>query len=476
MCEALGYFIPPREAYVMVRIPTPWDPFCFAFGLLVWSGRLWGLPLSPHVIYIKKQQKYNKWLGSYVSEPSQPTQNDTKALTFTLFLALMVTGRQNLAILDCLERKQQKVNKNTSRVILQLYQEHINNNDIQNILESKKSIKRYAWILHDKDNSKPHYHIMIDFGRSYPVDRIPEWFDQHPGIVESNLMEPVKSWTAFVQYLIHKNDPDKYQYDITEIVSNYDLTEDLEAPRDTTPAWFGDFGQVEYMDHLSWINQNTPNIYKANKLFDAVNKRYKYYLIAREETEREVKVIFVEGVPGIGKTTFAKWYAVKNLKKSYFISGSSNDPLDGYSGQGVLILDDLRDHVWSLTDLLKILDNHTGSLIKSRYYNKRFDGSHIIITSTVPLCDWYKGPSNSTESLAQLYRRVNDYVFLEPGQGLYYRKVSKETGRPLEDLTTESIPWDPTILFDQLRQSVQDDREVSDTINKLKETMSNGKV
>jgi hypothetical protein len=362
--------------------------------------------------------------------------------------------------------------KNTSRIIIQLYAEHITSDQILNVLTSKKSIKRWAYILHDKDPGKPHYHVMIDFGRSYEVSRIYDWFD-HPGLETSNLIEQVKSWTAFVQYLIHKNDQDKYQYEVDQVKSNYDISDDLSAVAESLiPNWFGDFDNVDYNKQLIYINSNIRNIQEANKRFDQLQKRYKLYLLAQEDAGRDVKVIFIEGNAGIGKTTFAKWYA-KQLGKSYFVAGSSNDPLDGYTSQHVLILDDLRDNVWSLTDLLKILDNHTGSLMKSRYYNKRFNGTHILITSTIPLRDWYRG-SPTAESLSQLYRRINDYVVLEKGQGTYYRKVSHSTGSPMDDVTTETVPFDANEYANMLRDHFQDDIEVSNVLDKMKSIQKKG--
>ena len=46
-----------------------------------------------------------------------------------------------------------------------------------------------------------------------------------------------------------------------------------------------------------------------------------------------------------------------------------------------LILDDLRPSCIGLSDLLKMLDNHTSSSVKSRYYNKVLECKLIIITS-----------------------------------------------------------------------------------------------
>lgn len=95
-------------------------------------------------------------------------------------------------------------------------------------------------------------------------------------------------------------------------------------------------------------------------------------------------VIFIYGPEGSGKSSFAKHYCQKQ-GKSYCLSSSSNDPLQDYRSQDVLILDDCRDSVFTYTDLLKLLDHTNRSTTKSRYSNKSFIGDTIIITSYVPL-------------------------------------------------------------------------------------------
>jgi hypothetical protein len=364
--------------------------------------------------------------------------------------------------------------KNVSRVMIQLYDEHITKQQIIETITSYKSIKRYAFIYHDKDDAKPHYHLLLDFGRSYDTTRIPSWFPDHPGLDHPRMIEAVKSWTGSVQYLLHKNDPDKYQYPVSDIVANYDLTDDLVASRDTLyPVWFGDLDEVSYYKHLVWINQNVPNTRDAVKMFDLITKRNKLYQLAKEDSDRIMKVIFIYGEPGAGKTTYAKWYAKFGLDRSYYVTGSSNDPLEGYTGQDVLIFDDLRDSTFAFDDLLKILDNHTGSLIRSRYVNKNFTGSHIFITTTKKLSTWY-GSMAQQERLKQLYRRIQDYVILEDGMGYFYRKVDLKTGEPVEDLAFEQSPFDPSRLFDQLKQSetmLTDDIEHDQVMAKLKEAM-----
>jgi hypothetical protein len=356
-----------------------------------------------------------------------------------------------------------------ARAHLLLYHEHVNQDDIVHALTSHKAVRRWALCFHDKDeNMKPHYHVLLDFGRSYDTTRITGWFPQHPGIKESRLIEPIKSWTAMVQYLIHKNDQDKHQYPASAIISSYDIEEDLTGPTNKPPAWFGQFGQEDYFRHLTWIDQNVHNIFQANKLYQQVKTRYELYLRAQEGSERDMKVIYVEGPPRVGKSTFARWWA-KSRNLSYFISSSSNDPLDGYAGQAVLILDDLRDNVFSLTDLLKILDNHGGSSIRSRYNNKVFTGKYVLITCIHPLSQWYRGPESKVgeEPLQQLYGRVNAYVELRANKtATLYDKVNKDTGVPVENLLTDDQPFH---IEDYINQTdALEDDIIGDTLALMK--------
>jgi hypothetical protein len=147
--------------------------------------------------------------------------------------------------------------------------------------------------------------------------------------------------------------------------------------------------------------------------------------------------------------------------------------MEGYTGQDIIIFDDLRDTVFAFDDLLKILDNHTGSLIKARYVNKWFRGTHIFITSTKPLNEWYRSMAQQ-ERLKQLYRRINNYVVLEEDRGHFYWKVDHDTGDPIDDLSTEHSPFNPSRLYDELLQSeavINDEMETREVLAKLKEVM-----
>ena len=172
---------------------------------------------------------------------------------------------------------------------------------------------------------------------------------------------------------------------------------------------------------------------------------------------KNVKVIFVEGKAGSGKSTFAKSLAVNN-KKTYCVSSSSNDIMQDYTCEDYLILDDLRDTSFSFEDLLKLLDNYVISTVKSRYNNKLFLGEYIVITSAKPLAEWYK---DTTEDRQQLFRRISmfarcrrngnsliaDIYLPRPDQ-----KVIDENGNP----NGKTIPTPILDLTPSMVESVED--------------------
>lgn len=92
---------------------------------------------------------------------------------------------------------------------------------------------QFALILHDSDTKEdddgnivpkfPHIHIYAELPKikrlSTIINEISKWLKVDPFAVQ---IEKAVSMEGSVQYLIHKNDKDKYQYPIKEIVTNID--------------------------------------------------------------------------------------------------------------------------------------------------------------------------------------------------------------------------------------------------------------
>lgn len=275
------------------------------------------------------------------------------------------------------------------------------------ILEKKK-VKDYAFILHDKDeDTKPHYHIAMRFDNPRKSDQIAKWF----GIQEQYVGRVKGKWTDILDYLTHENAPTKYQYSNEEVICNFDLEQAKKTGDGRKEEIINKIANGEIREY-NLHNMLTPVEYDKYKrsIENAFTFRQKILL---ERINREMECIFISGTSGSGKTTQAKRICEKK-GYSYFVSSSSNDPFDGYQGQDAIILDDLRGSVFSFADLLKITDNHTSSLVKSRYRNKVLECKLLIITSIMPISQFYSTVFESSEEpLLQFERRMQTYVIMD---------------------------------------------------------------
>lgn len=296
--------------------------------------------------------------------------------------------------------------------------------DIQKVCMEHKTIKQWAYILHDKDDTRPHYHIYVNFGNAgVPHDMVAKWFE-----VDPNFVEKVKGKKSDVLlYLIHGNDSqkDKYQYDPTEVVANFDWKTEIENSK-----ILGDFEKFSYAQQLKYVD-SLPRDEKTT----AYNKLKKLWEIHCQtclmKPDRQIEVVFISGKGGVGKTYYAK-KMLNEMNLDFCISSASNDPFQDYLGQKGIILDDLRDTSFEMEDLLKMLDNNTNSSVRSRFNNKVFNGEVMVITSSVPLRYWYssrRGSYGGTDSLEQLYRRIGVYVDVQTDYIRLYKQIDPY-GRP----------------------------------------------
>lgn len=77
-------------------------------------------------------------------------------------------------------------------------------------------LRAYAYMYHDKDDGKePHTHVIIWTNTPYAGSTIKNWFRgvDAKGELANTLAEPCKDINSMYRYLIHEDNPDKYQYD-----------------------------------------------------------------------------------------------------------------------------------------------------------------------------------------------------------------------------------------------------------------------
>lgn len=286
---------------------------------------------------------------------------------------------------------------------------------IEQRIKKLTNIKRYAIIIHDKDlleNGQPkkkHFHCILTFSNSTNSKLVSEALK-----VEEQYVNKIRTTTkSAMLYLVHKNNPEKYQYNAEDVSANFDYIEyvdDCEPKQNRVDiAKKIESGEIKMYNLIDYISVDE---YSKNKGY--YDKCFDYRTQKIKNLNRSLNCIFVTGSSGSGKTTFAKDYATKKGYSVYISSGGSN-LLDDYKGQDCIILDDLRDSIFTFDDFLKLTDNNTNSLVGCRFYNKSiYECKLIIITSCVDLYDFYADYfAKTNEPKVQLFRRFSLYIKMD---------------------------------------------------------------
>ena len=347
-------------------------------------------------------------------------------------------------------------------------EEYVKENNIKifDVVDRYKSIKKWAVILHDKDTytykeelenpehkegtKKPnHYHIYCHFGdQSLDHKYFAEMFGDNEHSVKRIETTAANCLLYFVHGTADAIAEGKYPYEWSEVRHSSNWFPEVVTEQE---RFIGNFDSFSYKEQIEKIHQ-IKDVRERIKMQEVLDKALATELKYRATfIDRFIQVMFISGESGTGKTTFARQFVEKlnyfdivpeqfwrkkstsNEKRfrhlDYGVSGSSNDVFENYKGEDVYILDDMRDDSLSFTDLLKFLDNHTNSPVKSRFVNKCFVGVMLIITSKQPLSQWYRKEGLTDSTLLQLYRRISNYVIVQKDNIKLYTSIDKE-GRP----------------------------------------------
>lgn len=290
---------------------------------------------------------------------------------------------------------------------------------IESRVKHLTNIKSYAMIIHDKDvldswePKKKHFHIVMTFSNATTIGAVAKGLKVEPQYV-NKIRATVKS---AMLYLVHRNDIEKYQYPEDDVIASFDYKEYVDwckpkVKRDSIAERIANWEIKQYniYEYVSCdeFAKNKPYydkcfIYRQNKL---------------KKMDRQLECLFITGASHTGKTSFAKMLANAKWYSTYISSGGKN-PLDNYEGQECIILDDLRDNTYEFSDILKLTDNNTDSLVGCRFYNKSIAECKLLIaTSVQDIHDFYKHSTNEKESQVQLFRRFKNYMIM------YKEKVS----------------------------------------------------
>lgn len=303
-------------------------------------------------------------------------------------------------------------------------------------------IDEWYYILQDKDvNTEPHYHVGIKCVDSVPTFAILNKFNKIAGFncIAFNTLEKIKGyWEDAVSYATHRNAPDKYQYDDSEVHCNFDLAKKHEEADNRKSA----IKDPVLRSYISLIDTGVLTRYniddfvpmehfvaynhKLNKAFEYQENKFKRNLKSRDS----LKVYYIFGSSGSGKTTLAK-YICETMGLEYALSSASNDILQDYNGEPALILDEIRPGSIRFTDLLKLLDHNTVTTGSARYKNPFMNVKLIVMTSILSIDDFYKKiHDDNGEPVKQLHRRID--ALLEVNDKVVSVSVYDETKNSYE--------------------------------------------
>jgi len=291
--------------------------------------------------------------------------------------------------------------------------------DIQDVLETWAKDKRmkYALICHHT-----HCHVIIAFNDATDFALIKKKFPY-------GRIERPKSTRNCVRYEVHADQQEKRDNDIEAYGRAYTIDDIITNDR----KWVEGFFDTETKKVEDLIRENitvnsyiqngldlvtrgiiTDKQYQKNKRFIEIRLEILYKTVILPKIKnRNINVIMVTSADGgTGKTSFIKEYF--EMQGYTACIASDRDPMQMYDGEDVLILDDARDTTFKYREMLKLIDEFTGSPVGSRNVNRLFMGHTIVIITNQLLNDWYSyeishAGSIGTENGTSFYRRIQQF-------------------------------------------------------------------
>lgn len=206
--------------------------------------------------------------------------------------------------------------KQAKNVMVILYSEPLK--DVIEVLRPTK----WAYIKHNKDLQdngelkKEHWHLLLSFETKKSLSLIAKVLN-----VEENLIECVNNYKSVERYLIHLDNGEKAQYDVNEVIANYDYKTQVYSTTESILSFL--IQECEKYDNIRDFNV------MIMKLGIDYMKIYKqYYSMIKD-------VIYYNS-----KST--QWIREENCKQKDFVSNMSDfDLMQEYKRVLSLDLDDM---------------------------------------------------------------------------------------------------------------------------------------
>ncbi|MDO3392804.1 Rep family protein [Ligilactobacillus sp. 110_WCHN] len=294
-----------------------------------------------------------------------------------------------------------------------------------------KHLKKYAMIVHDKDDTEPHVHLVLVFDQRVAVNSVAKQLEDDNERFEimtkrGNSLERSEQ-NAFL-YLIHrtKNATDKYQYSVENVKANFRYAHYIEKNQEAYQKTLKPKDVITQFAKGLIIRQKAEKLlyeiapYNIDRNFkkltdvESAKGHIEYYKWKDEmqSGNRYKRVLWFYGKAGTGKSSAAK-HILKQIYGNYFISGGGRDVFENYNNEHGILLDDLRPGFLNYSDILKMLDPHDfNSMVSSRYHNKLIQGETYILTCPLDPYEFYtqtrkKENLSFNDKFDQLERRID---------------------------------------------------------------------
>lgn len=260
---------------------------------------------------------------------------------------------------------------------------YIDVDKMKNMLAARKSIKKYAWIIHDKDvyveddiaklegikdksievgqPKAEHIHCVMYFNPAQKLSTVAKWFGVKPQYIQLAKVDSGDDFLAKVEYLTHESENQqklgKHLYSDDEVHSNFDFRKEL-SDRKSNKETYGVASpsrklkyRIDVLRHGKSLREIAEeNIVAYNDDMDKLKKNRLEYLAMFCPMPKVRLNFYIEGRGGVGKGLASKALARALIDKDntmkdseiFFEVGSDNDTFEGYDGQPVIIWNDCR--------------------------------------------------------------------------------------------------------------------------------------
>lgn len=344
------------------------------------------------------------------------------------------------------------------------------------------NLKRFAAIIHDKDTDKnnkpvkPHLHVMMKFSTRIRPESIAKKLNQKPQYFEvmskrgQSLDYAVDNGFAYLIHITYQAKKDgKYQYSVDDVVANFDypsfITEIQKQIENSPKNILNDLNEGNISKYEAIIRLQTCGGLAVQRFLPAIDKiidarrliLQEKWIKEKEEKRQQIKVIWIFGPAGVGKTEFSKHIAKKYSTDGKFdFTGSTKDLFQNIGIAPSLIIDEIRPNDIKFNDLLKITDPYNyRKFAPSRYHDKAIIADTIIFTSPYsPINFFNQYKLDNKDSFQQFQRRLTTTIKVTNKQLIQLHPQTKPTTKLTQDELLNAIAINQTHSITYTEQAI----------------------